>query len=368
MKHRNIVAFICCLTVLALAGCFGAAESQPADEIIRTPRPTFTPTPKQPTPTPPPVTPVPADGAGDGAAAGAAGAAPAGSAPALAIPADAPIAVVNSEQVNARARPEISSEGVIAEIGRGTELRIIGQSADDEWWFVCCVEGSTAWVYYSYVDTSGDVDAVPISDGVGGPVDAATAAGAQAAAPAAPDTPAPAAEPATEAPAPAPTQAPVAAAPAVPATAPPAAAEVAQPPAPTETPAPAEPTALPAPAFPFNLVAQEQFVESNDLVRIYLYVYQGNTALPGYSLRVVKDGAEQAVNATSGDAAGFTWPVADPRQRFQNMKVEFPGIQAAGVWEIQLVDSGGAPAGPPATFTLIGGEQNRELYVRYEKP
>jgi hypothetical protein len=50
------------------------------------------------------------------------------------------------------------------------------------------------------------------------------------------------------------------------------------------------------------------------------------------------------------------------------MKVEFPGIQPAGAWEIQLLDSGGAPAGPPATFTLIGGDQNRELYVRYEKP
>ena len=35
---------------------------------------------------------------------------------------------------------------------------------------------------------------------------------------------------------------------------------------------------------------------------------------------------------------------------------------------VQLLDGSGTPAGPPATFTLIGGEQNRELYVRYEKP
>jgi hypothetical protein len=50
------------------------------------------------------------------------------------------------------------------------------------------------------------------------------------------------------------------------------------------------------------------------------------------------------------------------------MKVEFPGVQAAGTWEVQLVDGSGALAGPPAMFTLVGGDQNRELYVRYEKP
>jgi hypothetical protein len=308
-----------------------------------------------------PVTPAaPAAGtAGDAASAGQP----------LDIAADAPIAVVNSDQVNARKLPSITSDNIIRELARGDELRIIGQSADDEWWFVCCVDNGTAWVYYSYVDTSGDVDAVPITDSAAGPVDVNTV---QAAQPAPAQVPAePPAVPPTESPTvpPAATATPVAEEPAaaVPAATevPPAPAEVAQPAPPTETPAPTEP---PAPAFPFELVAQEQFVETNDLVRIFLYVYQGNTALPDYTLRVTKDGAEMPVNAKSSDAAGFTWPVADPRQRFQNMKIEFPGVQAAGTWEVQLLDGGGTPAGPPATFTLIGGEQNRELYVRYEKP
>jgi hypothetical protein len=278
----------------------------------------------------------------------------------LEIAADAPIAVVNSDQVNARRRPDITSDNIIREMARGDELRIVGQSADDEWWFVCCVDDGTAWVYYSYVDTSGNVDAVPITDSEAGPVDATTV---QAAQPAAVPTQAAApAAPATAAPAPV-VQEPPTAAPE--ATEPPPPVEAAQPAAPADTPGPTEP---PAPAFPFNLVAQEQFVESNDLVRIYLYVYQGTTALPDYTLRVTKDGAEMPVSAKSGDAAGFTWPVADPRQRFQNMKVEFPGVQATGTWEVQLVDGSGAPAGPLATFTLIGGDQNRELYVRYEKP
>ena len=242
---------------------------------------------------------------------------------------------------------------------RGDELRIVGQSADDEWWFVCCVDNGTAWVYYSYVDTTGNVDAVPVTDSEAGPVDATVAQGAAPAARAGrrhpqqhrrPPTAAPAAPAATEPPA-----------------APQAAPRPRQP-SPRHLPIRRRPAEPPAPAFPFNLVAQEQFVETNDLVRIYLYVYQGTTALPDYTLRVTKDGAEMPVSGKSIDAAGFTWPVADPRQRFQNMKVEFPGVQAAGKWEVQLVDGSGAPAGPPATFTLVGGEQNRELYVRYEKP
>lgn len=352
MKHRRTIALIVLLGLaLAVAGCFGSSEAQPTDEIVRTPRPTFTPTPNQPTPTQVPATPTaPAAGTtGDAASAGQS----------LEIAADAPIAVVNSDQVNARKLPSITSDNIIRELARGDELRIIGQSADDEWWFVCCVDGGTAWIYYSYVDTSGNVDAVPITDGVSGPVDATTIQAAQPAqAQAQPTTQAPpTANPAPVLPEPA------AAAPA--ATEPPPAAEVAQPEPPTETPAPVEP---PVPAFPFNLVAQEQFVESNDLVRIFLYVYQGNAALPDFSLRVTKDGVEMPVSAKSSDAAGFTWPVADPRQRFQNMKIEFPGVQAAGTWEVQLLDGSGAPAGAPATFTLTGDDQNRELYVRYEQP
>ena len=63
----------------------------------------------------------------------------------------------------------------------------------------------------------------------------------------------------------------------------------------------------------------------------------------------------------------MTWPIADSRQRFQNMKVEFPGVQAPGTWVVQLVDGGGNPVGPPATFTLEGNDTNQELYVRYKK-
>lgn len=354
MNHRRLsisrYLLLGLLLVGTLGGCFGGSQEQPVEEIVRTPRPTFTPTPVQPTntPAPTPVQPTNTPAPGDP----------------IQVAGDAPIAVVNSDQVNARKAPNITSDNIIKEVARGTEFRIIGKSADDEWWYICCVDGATAWVYYSYVDTSGAVDAVPVSEAIGGVAGALPAqAAAPPAEPAATNTPAPTPAPATAAPvADPPTAAPVAEPPTA---APAAPVEVAQPQPPADTPAPTEP---PAPAFPFNLVAQEQFVESNNLVRIFAYVYQGDTALPGYSLRVTRDGADMAASGTTADQAGFTWPVANPRQRYQNLKVEFPNAQPAGTWEVQLIDGSGAPAGPPAVFTLVANDQNRELYVRYEKP
>lgn len=111
---------------------------------------------------------------------------------------------------------------------------------------------------------------------------------------------------------------------------------------------------------------QEQFPE-NKLVRIFLYVYDKDGGLADYSLRVTKDGAELPVKATSfGGSPGLTWPVADVRQRSQNMKVEFPGIAQAGVWVVELVKDG-AVVGPTATFTVSANDPKQELYVRYQK-
>lgn len=64
-------------------------------------------------------------------------------------------------------------------------------------------------------------------------------------------------------------------------------------------------------------------------MRIFLYVYDGEQALEIYTLHIKKDGADVPVNGTSfGGQPGFTWPIADLRQRFQNMKVEFPNVAA----------------------------------------
>lgn len=221
-------------------------------------------------------------------------------------------AVINGPLVNARSGPGVE-HSIIAEVERGEEFDIVGVSPDGAWWQVCCIDGAQAWVTSEFVDTLGLVDSVPV---IGG------ASQAQV-----PPTPQAAVEPATP---------------------------------PTATP-------VPAPVSNFDLETQEQFSESS-LVRIFLYVYAGNSALDGYSLRVTKDGAELPVEATSfGGQPAFTWPFQDPRQRFQNLKVEFPDLEPQGVWQVQLVDNAGATVGPPATFTLNANDPQQELYVRYAR-
>ncbi len=303
---------ICCglaASLLLLTACGEAATPEPPP--LRTPRATFTPTPVEP------VTPT----------------APVASQPAASQPPAAPeqavaIAVVNDELVNARNAPSLTASEVVQVVTRGTEFTVVGRSADDEWWQLCCVDGAEVWIYESYVDTAGPVDAVPVRG---------ETAAAPTATPVPPPTAAPAAQPTT----------------------PP------QPAAPTDTPPPAD---TPVPALPFTLASQEQFPEENNLVRIFAYVTAGEAPSPGLTLQVTRDGAELPVTGVTSAQSGLTWPVANPRQRFQNLKVEFPNVQSTGVWTVQLVDGGGAPAGPAATFTLAAGDTNREFYVRYDKP
>ncbi|MDW8098805.1 MAG: hypothetical protein RML36_04865 [Anaerolineae bacterium] len=145
-------------------------------------------------------------------------------------------------------------------------------------------------------------------------------------------------------------------------------------PQPTDTPTPvptATPTPTPAPTFTFELERAEQFPAQSpetEGVRIYLYVYSlAEFGLPGYSLRVARNGVPLTVNAVSvGGLPGQTRPGPSVYTRLMNMQVEFqepPG----GTWEVQLVSQDGTPAGPPAIFTLSADDPHRELYVRYRR-
>jgi uncharacterized protein YraI len=235
-------------------------------------------------------------------------------------------AIVNTPLVNIRSGPSTDFE-ILATVDRGQEYEIVGKNAKGDWWKVCCIDDKPGWVSTELVDTDGAVDSVLVAK-----------ADAQAA------TVAPTSEPTAQAASTEPTAAP--------------ATTVANQPVTSTTP---------ANTFAFTLITQEQFPEPK-LVRVYLYAYDGDgNALEGYSVHVTKDGAAVPVTATSfGGRPGFTWPVADVRQRFQNMKVEFPGVEPAGTWVVQLVKDG-KPVGPPATFPLKANEPNQELYVRYEQ-
>lgn len=339
MMKRNVALLLSIvLTAGIVTGCFGRGQvNEEPVAPLRSPYPTFTPTPVQPAQAAPEAPPAvdtanqaPQVLVGESAPAQPPEAAAGGEMQNV-------LAVVNDDLVNIRRGPGLQYPPLRLGM-RGDQFTITGRSADDLWWQICCVEERPAWISQTYIDADGPVDSVPVvepeSDSSGIVVVNPTPTPVPPAASAPPPTPQP---PAPEVPA---VEAPVESAP------------------------PAEP---PASAFPFALVAQEQFPEGNNLVRIFLYVYQGDQVLPGYSLRISKDSAQLPVNVMSSEVSGLTWPIASPRQRFHNMKVEFPNMNPSGVWSIELIDGGGAVAGPAATFTLTAGDMNRELYVRYEK-
>lgn len=377
MHRSRAAALIVALAVMTvLSGCGRGQEEVATPAPIRTPVPTFTPTAPSAAPaqssgavpqaaqSPSPAEALQSDAqpAAPVESAPQAAAEPAFEQPGFGGPVDAaavaakavidpPLGVVNTELVNSRTGPDITFP-VVMVLGRGEEYDITGKSADGAWWRICCVQGKEAWTKAEYVDTDGLTDSLPVAQAgeissvalaritataeAANPVQEAQQAQAaqQAAVPAA--TPAPAAPAATVAPAP----------------------QEAAPPAPEVAAANAAPA--------FSLTAQERFPETN-VVRVFLYVYQENEALEGYSLRVTRDGVEQAVSGASfGGRPGMTWPIADDRQRFQNYKVEFPGVAAAGTWTVELTQ-GGTVVGPAATFVLEAGDTNTEMYVRYTR-
>jgi hypothetical protein len=383
--HRKvpIVALVVALALLlpVLGGCGRGrdAEPEPTPASIRTPQPTFTPTPLiDPQAAPAalqPIEPI--------APIVAADAAPVDSAPELQQPASAvevapvvqeqpgfggpvadvptpssppPLGVINTELVNSRTGPDITFPVVIV-LGRGEEYDVTGKSADGTWLRVCCVEEKDAWVSSEFVDVAESMEGVNVAQAGELSAEALTRLNAPPTA-----TPVTVVEispaPVAQAPAPAAEAAPVAeAAPA---------AEAAAASAGTASTEVLEVAPDGAATAGHTLVTTERFPESS-VVRIFLYVYAGNQALEGYTLRVTRDGVEQSVSESSfGPVAGFTWPIADERQRFQNFKAEFPGVAASGTWTVELVKDG-AVVGEAATFTLAEGDGQSELYVRYER-
>jgi hypothetical protein len=137
---------------------------------------------------------------------------------------------------------------------------------------------------------------------------------------------------------------------------------------PTETPTP-EPT--PTPNYAFDLETAEKMPTESlaaNVVRLWLYAYSpSNFGLPGYTLRVTHNGNPLTVEEeTTGGIPGQTRQTPGPWTRFANMSVILVEPQA-GIWEVQLVDADGIPAGPPALFDLTADEVTRELYVRYQQ-
>lgn len=314
------------LCTIALTACGGSATAEEtAQGPLREARPTFTPTIGAPETA---VQPVPL-AANDQQTPSASNTPTEVSEQESATPtttADSkPIVVINDELVNTRTGPGLNFD-LVDTVARGEEFDIIGKTVDGGWWKICCVDGQQVWVVNQFVQTDGNVDSVAvISDFSPGSTGGGNEPVAQP-----PANPTPVAQP-------------------------------------TPVPPPAAPTEPPAPTFGFDLILQEQFPETN-VLRIFLFVFEGSNALEGYSLRMVHNGVELPTSGTVsiGPIPGLTWPIPDGRQRLQNLKLEFPSEQPGGTWEAQLTLNG-QPVGPVATFNLKDNEPNRELYVRYQK-
>jgi len=370
--HFNAALIAALAALLMLTACGRGnkeAESTPPP-VLRTPIPTFTPTAPissegNSASNPAPVAPIVA--AQESVAAAPAEVAPQVASanpetpgvggplepPAVVVPVEPALGVINTELVNSRTGPD-TSYGVVMILGAGENFDVTGKNADGSWLRICCVQQQESWIKAEFVNVTGSLDTLPVAQAGESSGQTVTRSAAAAQATVAAST---AASP------------PAAASEAQPAAQEAPAAEAVQQAAPAEaqTAASVEVAAADASAAGLQLAGQEQFPENN-VVRVFLFVYQGTDALEGYTLRVTKDGVEQTADGISfGGRPGMTWPIADDRQRFQNLKVEFPGVPAAGTWEVTILKDG-APAGPAATFTLAEGDPNQELYVRYAQP
>lgn len=230
-----------------------------------------------------------------------------------------PKALVTEALVNLRSSPDLAGS-VLGSALQGQEFTILGRDALMTWWLVCCNGGQARWVHKNVVQVIGDVSLVPVvAQAMTAPtnnqVDAANN----------------------------------------------------QPIANLPVPTPALPTPTPTVQYEFMLTEQAQF-EERITPRIYLYVYEHEDGLAGYTVHVRKDGHElSVVKQTAPGAPSFTWPLPSDRQRYTNLKLEFPTVSPGGVWEVQLIDATGRAVGPVATFRLQPNDPRQEMYVKYRK-
>lgn len=120
-------------------------------------------------------------------------------------------------------------------------------------------------------------------------------------------------------------------------------------------------------AFSFTISEQTRFAEQLT-PRLFLFVHAGEAGLADYRVRVRKDGQTLTVTpATNAGIPSYTWPTPDSRQRYANLKVEFPTVTPAGLWEIELLDPQGVAVAPPVRFQLAPNDPKLEMYVDYQR-
>ncbi len=220
-----------------------------------------------------------------------------------------PWLTIIEDKVNVRQGPAITFEQ-IGEVRRGETYAIQGRTADGSWWQICCVQGRVAWVVANFVQPQGFLAAVPV---------------------------------------------------------------VPEPPTPTPSPTPTvtfTPTASPTPVAPFDVARGPEFPfqTTNPLLTIWVWVYEGTPgrerSLPGYRLKVLRDGVDVSTDVTShGDPVRVTAPSEGSFK--YNLKYELKDPGEAD-WTIYLTDPAGNRLSPERSFTTRGSaRQNLVVYIAY---
>jgi hypothetical protein len=224
-------------------------------------------------------------------------------------PLPTPYVVVNSETLNGRRGPASTFER-IGQAEKGAKLMILARTPDNAWWQVCCMANQPVWVSADLVEAKGPVEAVPV---------------------------------------------------------------LTPPPTPVPPPPPApKPTAtqVPTPLPPFDIAEGPQFPikRDNGILTIWAKVYEGPSdnqkALPGYVLKVLRDGVDVSDSIPSFGDAPFnrTFPEGDFKY---NLKFEIANAGEAD-WQIYLAKPGGFQMSPITQFTTKGDSyRNQVVYIAY---
>lgn len=349
------VAFLAVVLVACSAG--SAFESRGAATPTKTRRPTFTPLPAALTPAgglivrgtlPPGVT---VAGATSGAlAVSTGGPAAAGDTnlllfatdtptpsptftprPATATPVETPVVarptpfvVVKPANVNGRRGPGTNYDK-IGQAKQGQQLFILGRTADNAWYQVCCLANQPVWVAADQVDVKNAANIAPIL------------------------TPPPTAIPVTPTPRPAP---------------------VVQQPRTGQSPL-ATPAPVGTPLPPFDIARGPEFPIKRDDGRmtIWVKVYEGpadnQRPLGGYILKVTRDGFDVSDNLVSFDDRPFDTTSPNEGAYQYNLKFEKYGAGEAD-WELYLARPGGFRVSPVTKFTTKGDSyRNLVVYIAY---
>lgn len=286
--------------LLAAVACTANVPQGPAatqvPSALKTKRPTFTPTPLvPPTATPVPATPTPTAEPPTATPEGPPTATPA---PPTPTPEPSPVVQVATETLNVREGPGTEYPR-IGQVRQGDNLQVIARNPDGDWYLICCVGGRQGWVSVQHVRlVEGTAAAIPIATAL-------------------PPTPVPRA---TDTPAP----------------------------PPTATPVPATPT----PVFPF--IAREVTGYAYDkpylTVKGKIWDQKTQKALPGYRLKVFRNGADAGLSEVS--RAGFsdaTCPDCGDN-RMINVKYEYNPAGDAE-WEVYVIDENGTRVSESLRFT-----------------